>query len=419
MIYLDHNATTPMRPEVAEAMARACVDLPGNPSSVHAAGRLARDAVERARAQVGAFVGAEREEIVFTSGGTEADNLAIRGLATSAAARGRRHVISSPLDHPAVGGAVAVLADSGFTVTVLPVSSRGEIAAADLAAALRDDTALVTLALVNHELGNLYPIASLGAVARARGALVHTDAVQAAGKVPLDFPGLGVDAASISGHKIGGPKGVGAVFVRRGLDLPPLLAGGHQERERRPGTENVPAIVGFGVACGLAAAALAGEAQRFVALRRELGRAVLAIPGARILGAGAGADDGDGAATPAGDGARASVLPGTMMVGFEGAPGQLVAIGLDLEGICVSTGAACTSGSLEPSPVLRALGLSPERAGEGLRISFGWTTTAADIDRLRALLPRIVDRVRAAVSLPASSGVGNAAGMLDLVGGRA
>jgi cysteine desulfurase len=379
VVYLDHNATSPLRPGVGEALARAHAELPGNPSSVHAAGRQARDAIERSRARVAAFVGALREEIVFTSGGTEGDNLAIRGLARVAAGRGRRHLITSPLEHPAVAGAVTALAEEGFEVTRLPVSPRGELAPGALEAALRDDTGLVTLALANHELGNVYPVAALAAAAHARGALFHTDAVQAAGKLVVNLPALDVDAATLSAHKLGGPKAVGAVFVRRGLDLPPLLAGGHQEHERRPGTENVAGIIGFGVACQLAAETLEIEAQRLRRLRRRLESAVLEIPGARVVGAESNAR-----------------LPGTTLVGFAGAPGQLVAIGLDLEGICVSTGAACTSGSLEPSPVLLALGVGPEAAGEGVRISLGWSTTDADVEAVAAALPGIVARVRAA-----------------------
>ncbi len=393
MIYLDHNATTPVRAEVVDAISRALRDIPGNPSSVHAAGRLARDAVERARAQVAALLGATREEIVFTSGGTEGDNLAIRGLAMGARTRGRRHVITSPIEHPAVRGAVEMLGpvEGGYLVTMLPVSARGEIKVTDLEATLRDDTGIVTLACANHELGNLYPITALAAAARARGALMHTDAVQAAGKIAIDVAAWGVDAATISAHKIGGPKGVGAVFVRRGLDLPPLFAGGHQERERRPGTENVASIVGFGVACQMAAATLVDEAARFARLRQNLRSGLASIAGVRFLGFGGEEVDSTGSC---------DCLPGTLMVAFDGAPGQLVAISLDLEGICVSTGAACTSGSLAPSPVLRALGLSPEQASEGLRISFGWTTTEADIGRLCEVLPGIVERVRAAAETP-------------------
>jgi len=395
VVYLDHNATSPLRPGVGDALARAHAELTGNPSSVHAAGRLARDAVERARAQVAAFVGALREEIVFTSGGTEGDNLAIRGLALAAAAHGRRHVITSSLEHPAVTGAVAALAAAGFSVTRLPVAPDGMLSVAALEGALRDDTGLVTLALANHELGNVYPVAALAAAAHARGALFHTDAVQAAGKLPLGLGALGVDAATVSAHKIGGPKGVGAVFVRRGLDLPPLLAGGHQEHERRPGTENVAGIVGFGVACLAAADAREAEAAHVRGLRERLEGALLsgAIPGAKIFGAAADAR-----------------LPGTTLVGFSGAPGQLVAIGLDLEGICVSTGAACTSGSLEPSPVLLALGVGPDAAAEGVRISLGWDSTDADVDALLAMLPGIVARVRAAgAEEPPSPSMGRAA----------
>ncbi len=382
MIYLDHNATSPLRGRVAEAVARAQIELPGNPSSVHAAGRRARDAVEVARAKVARLLGASRDEIVFTSGGTEGDNLAIRGLARTGSARrgGGRHVITSAIEHPAVGGAADVLAGEGWEVTRLPVSSRGEVSLSDLKAALREDTALVTLALANHELGNVYPIRAYAAAAHARGALFHTDAVQAAGKLPLDMADLGVDAATVSAHKLGGPKAVGALFVRRALDLPPLLAGGHQEHERRPGTENVAGIVGFGVACDEAGAGLEAEAARLADLRRGMEAGLQRIAGACLFGVGTAGER----------------VAGTTLIGFSGAPGQLVAIGLDLEGICVSTGAACTSGSLEPSAVLLAMGNAPETAAEGVRISLGWSTSAADVAALLAAVPGIVARVRAA-----------------------
>jgi cysteine desulfurase len=398
VVYLDHNATTPARPEVVEAMARAERDYPGNPSSVHSWGRRARDAVERARAQVARFLGALSEEIVFTSGGTEGNNLVVRGLYATAADQGRKHLVTSPIEHPAVLGALDVVVGGGghreVTLTHLPVNGRGELDACDLESAVRDDTALVTLALANHEIGNVYPIARFAAIARAKGALMHTDAVQAAGKIPVDLAVLGVDAATVSAHKIGGPRGVGAVFIRRGLDLHPLAAGGHQERERRPGTENVAGIVGFGVASDLAGAALASERERLETLRRALLQVLRSIDGARMFG------NGD---TPGGG---AQCLPGTVMAAFSGAPGQLVAIGLDLDGVCVSTGAACTSGSLRPSPVLRALGFGPDVSAEGVRFSLGWTTTAGDIARLGELLPEIVTRVRAAVSAPGPVGAG-------------
>jgi len=393
VIYLDHNATTPVRPEVAEAIGRATLEYPGNPSSVHAWGRRARDAVEQARAQVAELLGAMPEEVVFTSGGTEGDNLAIRGLCLGASVRlgKRNHLVTSPLEHPAVAGALEAITQGQpgrWTLTTLPVGPNGALELVDLASALRDETALVTLALANHEIGTVYPVARFAELARARGALIHTDAVQAAGKIPLDLSALGVDAATISAHKIGGPKGVGAVFVRRGVDLQPLVAGGHQERERRPGTENVAGIVGFGVACSLAHRRLRDTNQHFERLRQELVVMLGRVPGARVLGAGE---------------SRAERLPNTVTVLFPGAPGQLVAIGLDLDGICVSTGAACTSGSLRPSPVLRALGLDPTQASEGVRISLGWTTTSEDIDALGQVLPEIVARVRAATTTTATA----------------
>ena len=392
VIYLDHAATAPVRPEVWAAMQAALAAALGNPSSVHAAGRRARAAIEEARAEVARWLGALPEEIVFTSGGTEGDHLAIRGLASAAraraAARGGRgaafggHVISSPLEHPAVRGALAALEREGFSVTLLPVDRHGAIDPEDLRAALRPETVLVTLAAANHEIGDRYPVAALAAVARAAGVLFHTDAVAAAGRVPFDVRAMDVDAATVSAHKIEGPPGTGALFVRRGVDLDPLLAGGHQERERRPGTENLAGIVGFGTAARLAAVELVATGARVAALRARLEQGLASISGARLHG----------------DPDAARRLPGTTCVGFEGATGQLVAIGLDLEGICVSTGAACSSGSLEPSPVLRALGLPAERAGEGVRITMGRTTTEAEIDRLLEILPAIVARVRGAAS---------------------
>lgn len=387
MIYLDHNAGSPLRPEAAAAMARAAQELSGNPSSIHGAGRAAREAVERARAQVARLLAVDPDEIVFTSGGTEADHLGVLGLAELAAAAGRRHVLTSPIEHPAVLAAAAELRRRGFTVEELAVGADGAIGVAALEARLRDDTGLVTLALANHELGNVAPIAALAAAARARGALFHSDVVQAAGKGQVDLRALAVDAASVSAHKLGGPQGIGALYVRRGVDLSPLIGGGHQERERRPGTENVLGLVGFGAACAAAGASLSELAPRLDRLRVRLEAAVAEIPGARLNGQLAA-------------GAR---IPGTTNVAFEGAPGQLVVIGLDLEGICASAGPACSSGSLEPSPVLRALGQGA-RAEEAVRISLGWSTTEADVDRLIAIFPDVVARVRRATA-PAARAV--------------
>ena len=381
-IYLDHAATAPVRAEVADAMAAALRAPAGNASSVHAAGRHARAAVERARAEVAALLGAAPEEIVFTSGGTEGNNLLVLGLARAGAARrapgARPHVVSSRLEHPSVLGALDVLARDGFDVSDVAVDATGAVTPEALRAALRPETVLVTLAAANHELGNESDVAALAAVARAGGALFHTDAVQAAPWRALGLGAAGADAATVSAHKLGGPQGVGAVFVRRGLDVPPLLVGGHQEHERRAGTENVAGIVGFGVAARLAAAERDDVGARVAGLRDRLAERLLRVAGARVHG----------------DVARR--LPGTLNVAFAGAPGQLVAIALDLEGVCVATGAACTSGSLAPSAVLLALGLAPREAGEALRFSLGRDTTEAEIDRVAALVPEIVARVRAA-----------------------
>jgi cysteine desulfurase len=377
-IYLDHNATAPLRPQVREAVL-AALELWANPSSIHGPGRKARDAVERARVEVSRFLGASPEEVVFTSGGTEADHLAVRGLAL--AGRGQRErprVVSTRLEHPAVVGALESLRRQGFAVTWLPVGPGGLVSPGDLDAALGEDVVLVTLSAANHELGTLSPIAALAAVARARRISFHTDAVQAAGKVPLDLGRLGVDAATISAHKLGGPKGVGALYLRRGVALDPQQPGGHQERERRGGTENLTGIVGLAAACRLAGAEGDEVGARVARLRDRLEERLLAISGARR----------HGHASPR--------VPGTCNVGFAGASGHLVLVGLDLEGICVSTGAACTSGSVAPSPVLLGLGLPPERAREAVRFSLGPDTTEAEIDRAAEVTARVVARVRAA-----------------------
>ena len=386
-IYLDHNATSPLLPEVRAAMAEALETAWGNPSSVHRYGRQARALVETARAEVAALLGADREEIVFTSGGTEGDHLCIRGLARAAVTGGRgRHLVVSPLEHPAVAGAVAALRGEGFEVSPLPVTDSGRLADGALAASLRSDTALVSVALVNHELGNLYPVEELAAEARAAGALFHSDAVQAAGKQELDVRRLGVDALTLSGHKLGGPKGVGAVFIRRGLTLAPLMEGGHQEKERRAGTENVPGIVGLGVACRRAREELPARSQRFRELGARLQAHLLAIPGSRLHGEGQGQGQGQGQGRSG----------GTINVGFAGAPGELVVIGLDLEGVAVSSGAACSSGTQAPSAVLLALGMPPARAREAVRFSLGPSSTEAEVDRAAALTALVVGRVRAA-----------------------
>jgi cysteine desulfurase len=379
-IYLDHNATTRLHPDALEAMTPFLSERYGNPSSIHAAGRAARDAVERAREEVAALVGGSREEVVFTSGGTEGDNLAVRGLAeaTRAAEPERVRVIASPLEHPAVRASVAALGRGGFEIVELRVDAAGRIDPDELVRLLQVPTALVTIQLANHELGNVNPVATLAAHARTAGARFHTDAVQAAGKLPIDVAALGVDALTLSAHKLYGPKGAGAVWLRRGLDAAPLIVGGHQERERRPGTENVAALVGFGVAARLARAHGPAWSAHVAALRDRLEAGARAIGGATVNG------DPD---------AR---VANTSNLAFDDAEGELVVMNLDLAGVCASTGAACTSGSLEPSPVLLALGQSRARAATAVRFSLGRDNTSGEIDTVIALLREIVPRVRAA-----------------------
>jgi len=377
-IYLDHNATTRPHDAVRAAMAEALDATYGNPSSPHHAGRAARTLVERARAEVAALIAGAADEVVFTSGGTESDNLGVRGGAWEMRRRhGRRTLVSSPLEHPAVRGSLEALVEEGFVLRTVAVDGEGRIDPADLGRLLDGDTALCSLALANHELGNLYPIADFARLCHQAGALLHCDAVQGAGKVPLSVAGLGADLVSLSSHKLHGPKGVGALWVRRGLTVDALLRGGHQEREQRPGTENVPGIVGFGRACALAAEGLAERGERMGRLRDRLEEAALGIPGARRFGA----------AVPR--------TPNTANLGFAGVPGELLMISLDLEGVAVATGAACSSGSVEASPVIRALGVAAEEAATAVRFSLGPHTTDDEIDRVATLLPPLVGRIRA------------------------
>jgi cysteine desulfurase len=379
-IYLDHNATTPLADDVRTAMTSVLAGPFGNPSSLHAEGRAARQLVEAARDAVAALVGAAREEIVFTSGGTEGDNLAVRGLAEAARAADPRRVevVTSALEHPAVTAAAAALGERGFVVKHVHVDSAGAIDGDDFQRLVGERTALVTLQLANHELGTVNPIAELGARARACGALVHTDAVQALGKLAIDVRTLGVDAATLSAHKIYGPKGAGALYLAGGRALPALLVGGHQERERRPGTENVAGVVGFAAAARLAAANLAEWSAHTARLRDRLEAGALAL-GARRNGGG-------------------PRVPNTANLAFAGVDGELVMANLDLAGVAVSTGAACSSGSLEPSPVLLGLGQPPTVAREAVRFSLGWQNMSAEVDRVLELLPEILARIRRATT---------------------
>lgn len=383
-IYLDHNATTPPSPAVVERMAAALRDEFGNPSSVHHFGQRAKAALDEARSAVAALVGGDPSEIVFTSGGTESDNFAIRGVAEALEATGRRHLIASTIEHEAVLNTLKALARRGWKTTLLPVDASGIVDPAALEAAITDDTALVSVMHANNEIGTIQPVAELARVARSRGALVHTDAVQSAGKVPVDVKALGVDLLSISAHKFYGPKGVGALWIRRGVRLQPPMTGGRQERSRRAGTENVAGIIGMGVAAREARAKMAEEAGRLAALRDRLEAGILAtIPGTAV------------------NGAPTRRVPNTTNISFDRVEAESLLIALDLAGIAVSTGSACSSGTLEPSHVLKAMGFSPHRAQNSIRFSLGAANTEEDIDRVLAVLPGIVEKLRSLTRAPA------------------
>jgi cysteine desulfurase len=376
-IYLDYNATAPPYPDAAETMARLLREEYGNASSVHSYGQRAKTLVDDARVQVAALIDAEASDVVFTSGGTEADNFALRGAADHREATGRRHLIATAIEHEAVLNTLKALAKKGWTVTLLPVGESGVLSPDTLHAALRPDTVLVSVMHANNEVGTIQPIAELAALARAHGALFHTDAVQSVGKIPVSVRSLGDDLLSVSGHKFGGPKGTGALWIRRGVKLTPFLTGGRQERNRRAGTENVPAIAGLGVAARISREQLATNGPAIAALRDRLEQAVLgAVPGTQVNG----------------DPARR--VPNTSNISFEGIEAEALLIALDLDGIAVSTGSACSSGSLEPSHVLRAMGVSQARTRNSLRFSLGPATTPAEIDVVAAALPRLVGKLR-------------------------
>ena len=374
MIYLDHNASTPVRPEVIEAMRASLADHPANPSSLHREGQRARAALERARAQVASLVHARPDEVVFVSGGTEGDHVALLGAAWSRAARGRRIAISA-VEHHAMHGAAEVLAEQGFAVDHLPVGPEGRVTPA--AIRLAPGTSVVALMLANNETGVLQPVAEAVRVARDAGALVLCDAVQAAGKVPVDFDALGVDYLVVSGHKIGGPKGAAALIVRRGAPLKPLFRGSSHEGGRRGGTENVSGIVGLGLAAEAAAGELATEAPRLAALRARLEAGMRAqVPDLVIHGE------------------AAPRLPNTVNASFPDARSDRLLMALDAAGIAVSAGAACASGAVEPSPVLSAMGVPRALAVCALRFSLGRTTTEAEIETTLAALGPAVAAAR-------------------------
>lgn len=376
-IYLDHNATTQPAPDVSEAVARVTRDTWGNASSVHHFGQQAKAVIDEARAQVAALLGTEASEITFTAGGTEADNAAIRGAAEAREASGRRHVVTTSIEHEAVLNTVKALGRRGWRTTVVPVGPSGIVSADEVIAAIGDDTAIVSVMHANNEIGTIQPIAQIAAAARERGVLMHTDAVQTVGKIPVSVGDLGVDLLSLSAHKFYGPKGVGALWVRRGVRLAPFVTGGRQERGRRAGTENVPAIAGLGVAAALARQKMGGETPRLAALRDRLEQGILAsIDGVER----------NGAASPR--------VPNTANVSVDRVESESLLIGLDLEGIAVSSGSACSSGTLEPSHVLKAMGLPHGRTLGSIRFSLGAANTDAEIDRVVAVLPGLVEKLR-------------------------
>ncbi len=365
-IYLDHNATTPPAPEVVDAMTRALREQFGNASSIHGFGQRAKAAIDEARTEVARLIGAEPGDVVFTAGGTESDNMAIRGV-IGAAATARRRLVVTAIEHEAVVNTAAALARAGCPVTTLPATAAGTVEPGTMDALADEDVALVSVMLANNETGVVQAVAEFSRRARARGALCHTDAVQAAGKIPIDVGALGVDLLSLAAHKFGGPKGVGALWLRRGVSLAPVITGGRQERNRRAGTENVPAIVGFGAAAALARRRLAADAARMADLRDRLEAGILsAVPRTIVNGAGS------------------PRVPNTTNIAFEGVEAESLLIGLDLEGIAVSTGSACSSGTLEPSHVLRAMGLPHGRVQSSIRFSLGASTTDEEIDRVIA-----------------------------------
>ena len=381
-VYLDHSATTPSDQRVVAAMLPYLTEKFGNASSVHSFGQEARAAVDRARRQVAAFVGASPNEIVFTSGGTEANNLAVRGICEAAQSHGR-HVITSAIEHPSVRSSIAVLEQRGWELTQLPVYDDGIVHVEDVRAALRPDTVLISVMMANNEIGTVQPSAEIGALVRAerehgrRQLYFHTDAVQAAGRVPIDVESLGCDLLSLSAHKIYAPKGTGALFIRKGVRLIPQQVGGHQERERRGGTEAVANIVALGAATELAQREMPERNEHTQRLRDRFEKQIAKTVGEIVY-----------------NGSRQQRLPHLSNISFRFIEGEGLLIHLDMQGVAVSTGSACSSGTIEPSPILQALGRDDELARGSIRFSFGKDNTEADVDYVLDVLTRAVESLR-------------------------
>ena len=375
-VYADNAATTPVTPAVLEAMTPWLMENYGNPSSIYSIGRAARTAVEKARRQVAAALNAEPGEIYFTSCGTEADNWALKGSMRRWAAKGKKHLITAAFEHHAILHSAKALEKEGFEVTYLPVTPEGLVDPAELEKAIREDTALVSIMLANNEIGTVQPIAELAAIAHAHGAWFHTDAVQAVGHIPVDVKALGVDMLSLSGHKFHAPKGVGALYVKKGILPNIFMDGGAQEKGRRAGTENLASIVGLGEAITVATANLAENMARITAMRERLIDALLQLPRTRL------------------NGSREHRLPGNLNISFEGIEGESLLLRLDMAGICASSGSACTSGSLDPSHVLLAIGRVHDVAHGSLRLSLSEYNTDEEIDHILKVVPEVVQYLR-------------------------
>jgi len=376
-VYFDHSATTPVHPVVAEEMIRFITGNFGNPSSIHFFGREVKKAVEEAREKVARGIGAKPEEIVFTSGGTESDNMAIKGAAYANRRKGN-HIITSAVEHHAVLDTCKVLQEEGFALTILPVDSYGMVSLEDVKKAINDKTILISIMHANNEVGTIQPIPEIGRLAREKGILFHSDAVQSMGKIPVNVDDLQVDFLTISGHKLYAPKGVGVLYIRQGAGWQPVSHGGGQERKRRPGTENVPGIVALGKAVELAVADLQEESQRLAKLRDKIIQGVMdKVPHVHI------------------NGHPASRLPNLVNFTFEFVEGESLLFSLDMEGVAASSGSACSSGSVEPSHVLLAMGIPPETARGSLRLTLGRDNNDGDVEYFLNILPPIMNRLRA------------------------
>ncbi len=376
-VYLDHNATTPTHPEVVKAILPYYKEVFGNASSVHQFGQQARKAIDEAREKIANFIGASPEEIVFTSGGTEANNLALKGVVYANERKGK-HIITSSMEHHAVLNPCKYLEKKGFKVTYLPVDKYGLVDPEEVRRAITKETILISIIHANNEVGTIEPVAEIGKIAKEIGIYFYTDAVQTVGKIPVNVNELNIDLLSLSGHKIYGPKGIGVLYIRKGTRIQSLIQGGHHEKNRRAGTENVPAIVGLGKAIEIAKATMEKESMRLTNLRNKLCSGI----GEKI----------DYVRLNGHPGKR---LPNTLNMSFEFVEGESMILNLDLKGIAVSTGSACTSGSLEPSHVLKAMRVDPAVAQGSIRFSLGKDNTEEDIDYVLEVLPEIVSRLRA------------------------